>query len=371
MAKLPKYCGPARPSGLGYCWWQGKRKYFSGTPHGSLESIRQYDAFCQEISATMPTSRVTVAILVVRYLEFAAAHYGQTDEYRHLKSACSLLMCFPDLLVSGLSPGHLLQLRQKLIDAALGITTINQRIQRIQRILRWGVAEGLVPATVWQSCLAIDGLRRGRSAAGDPKTIAPVDPAHVLAVLPLLSPVVAAMVSLQRVTGMRTENLLALTPGQIDRRGQIWIYRPLRHKSSYRGRSLEILLGPEAQRILAPFLDRPGDCPCFSPKEADDWHRQRRQSSARIPGRQTRRQSRRLNPRYSRYSYRTAIRRACQRAGIAPWHPHQLRHLVATEIRQQYGLEHAKAYLGHADARVTERYAEIDRSHALDVATGR
>jgi integrase len=55
-----------------------------------------------------------------------------------------------------------------------------------------------------------------------------------------------------------------------------------------------------------------------------------------------------------------AIQRACRRAGIPAWSPHQLRHTRATLIRQVYGLEAAKAVLGHADTKITEIYAARD-----------
>ena len=45
----------------------------------------------------------------------------------------------------------------------------------------------------------------------------------------------------------------------------------------------------------------------------------------------------------------------------------QLRHTRATLIRQAYGLEAAKAVLGHADTKVTEIYAERDLGLAMRI----
>jgi integrase len=50
------------------------------------------------------------------------------------------------------------------------------------------------------------------------------------------------------------------------------------------------------------------------------------------------------------------------------WHPHQLRHTVATVIRKQFGLDAAKVVLGHRCAAVTEIYTEMDQSKAIEVA---
>jgi integrase len=40
------------------------------------------------------------------------------------------------------------------------------------------------------------------------------------------------------------------------------------------------------------------------------------------------------------------------------WHPHQLRHNAATELRKEFGLEAAQVVLGHRSLRVTEIYGE-------------
>src|SRR5262249_41459832 len=50
------------------------------------------------------------------------------------------------------------------------------------------------------------------------------------------------------------------------------------------------------------------------------------------------------------------------------WHPNQLRHSRATEVRRPYGLEGAQGVLGHAQADVTRVYAERDLALALKVA---
>jgi hypothetical protein len=97
--------------------------------------------------------------------------------------------------------------------------------------------------------------------------------------------------------------------------------------------------------------------------------------------------------RYRRNSYRNAVLRACDRAYPHPtlsaiktrrltegqraelaawrvahrWHPNQLRHTAATEIRARFGLEAAQAVLGHAKADVTQVYAERDLSKAVEV----
>ena len=47
------------------------------------------------------------------------------------------------------------------------------------------------------------------------------------------------------------------------------------------------------------------------------------------------------------------------------WHPHQLRHNAATELRKEFGLESARIILGHRSAAITEVYAELDQEKAI------
>jgi site-specific recombinase XerD len=43
------------------------------------------------------------------------------------------------------------------------------------------------------------------------------------------------------------------------------------------------------------------------------------------------------------------------------WHPHQLRHNAATNLRREHGVELARIILGHANVLATQIYAEADR----------
>ena len=67
-------------------------------------------------------------------------------------------------------------------------------------------------------------------------------------------------------------------------------------------------------------------------------------------------------------AYCWSIAKACFNAKVPHWHPHQLRHTRATEVRKTYGLEAAQVSLGHAQAKVTEVYAKRDLILASKVA---
>lgn len=60
--------------------------------------------------------------------------------------------------------------------------------------------------------------------------------------------------------------------------------------------------------------------------------------------------------------------RACKRASVEQWHPNQLRHTAATRIRAAFGLDAAQKILGHERADVSQVYADVAISVAIDVA---
>jgi len=49
------------------------------------------------------------------------------------------------------------------------------------------------------------------------------------------------------------------------------------------------------------------------------------------------------------------------------WHPHQIRHTLATELRKEYGLEGAQVVLGHRSLLATQIYAEKNAETAKKI----
>jgi integrase len=172
---------------------------------------------------------------------------------------------------------------------------------------------------------------------------------------------------------------MAMTTGEIDRSDTIWVFRPTRHKTLERGRSRAIAIGPRAQAVLTPWLRaNPGEF-LFQPREArqtQDAERRKGRKSPMTPSQRARKPlahpKRPPRSRYSRWSYNTAIARACDRAGIPQWAPNQLRHAAATRIRALYDLESAQVVLGHAKMCTTLIYAErhLGQAKAIAAAVG-
>jgi integrase len=259
-----------------------------------------------------------------------------------------------------------------MVDRGWCRSYINKQINRIRKMCAWATGEELVPLSSYQALTTVDGLRAGRSQAREKPPVGPVDDATVERTLPRLSPTVAAMVRIQRLTGMRPQEVVLMRAGEIDRSDPaLWVYRPSRHKNEHRGKERVIYLGPQAQALLAPFLGFGAGEPVFSPRRAEEHRRAEQRARRKSPLTPSQRArgpkpapARAVGDLYDDSSYRKSIRRACLKLGLPIWFPHQLRHTAASEIRRKYGLEASQAVLGHSELGTTQIYAEVDRTAA-------
>lgn len=136
--------------------------------------------------------------------------------------------------------------------------------------------------------------------------------------------------------------------------------------------------------MLEPFLDRPIDLPIFSPIDAAkersnkgrqarlEWNRLCREKIAEL-GEEAARQAgfikrygsykqakakpaRQPRPAYDRTSYRNAIIRACDAAGVPRFCPYQIRHTALQLADLAAGLDAAQAMAGHSSPNTTRRW---------------
>jgi integrase len=295
--------------------------------------------------------------LIAAYTEFARQYYLK-DEVPTAEVDCIIAALrrveelYGNKRCADFGPLAVQTVIQRMIDDDLSRKTINNNLNRIKRMFRWAVSRELVSSSVVDAIGCVDGLREGRSNARETEPVGVVPDDVVAATLPHLSSVVRAMVEFQRLTGCRPGEVCSIRPRDIDRSGEVWVYCPESHKTQHRGRDRRIFIGPKAQAILRPFLLRAADSFCFSPQDVTT-----RRSGSRPPG-----------VRYTANSYRYSIRRKCRQRGIESWAPNQLRHSAATEIRKLFGVEAAQVVLGHAEADVTQIYAERDYDLAARVA---
>lgn len=350
----------------------------------SPESQAEYNRLISEWTAggrRLPCHHdLTVVELVAGYIEFSHGYYRKngklTREYGHvLEILKTVKELYGTKNANEFGPLALKAVRQRMIDRGLSRKYINESIGRIRRCFKWAVENELIRPDVHHGLSAVSGLRKGRSEAHDCDPIQPVEDATVQTTLPHLPVVVADMVRLQRLMGCRPQDVCNLRPIDVDTSGDVWLYRPYTYKTENTGRPRILAIGPKGQDVLRPYLLREKETFCFSPEDSERkrrraQHEQRRTplSCGNRPGTNRKsKPSRTPGNRYSTESYRRAIHRGCDRAGIPRWSPNRLRHSAGTEIRARFGLEAAQVVLGHATADVTQVYAQRDLQKAIEV----
>jgi len=317
-------------------------------------------------------NHASVAEVILAYWQFAQTYYvknGEPSGHLHTvrKALRMLRTLYARTPAADFGPLALRALQQKMIDDGNARSYISCVCGAIRRVFKWAASQELVPVTVYQALATVPGLKRGRTSARETDPIGPVDDRVVDATLEHLDPILADMVRFQRLTAARPSEVCLLQPEDLDRSGEVWEYRPGAHKTEHHGRGRLILVGPRAQAVLTPYLLRPANAYCFSPREAVEKRHAERRTARRSPitpsqarRRRKTKPKRAPGPRYTPASYRQAIHRACDRARLQRWSPNQLRHSAGTEIRRKFGLEAAQVVLGHARADVTQLYAERD-----------
>jgi len=328
-----------------------------------------------------PLYTATVVELVVAYIRFADGYYRKdgrpTNEVRMIKAAMKIVrQLYGRTAAAEFGPLALQAVREAMIGKDWCRKHINKQVDRVKRCFKWATRQQLIPGGVYEALRCVDGLKRGRTTAREGGKVMPIGDADVLATIEHLPAVVGDMVQLQRLTGARPGEICDVRPCDVNRAGEIWEYVPESHKTEHHDRPRVIFIGQRGQQILLPYLLRAADAYCFSPREADNKRRAAQHDARRTPiscGNRpgsNRRQKPRRTPgeKYDSNSYGHAVRRAADKAGVAAWSPHRLRHTFATEVRKSFGLEAVQVCLGHSKADVTQVYAERDYALAARVA---
>lgn len=289
---------------------------------------------------------------------------------------------------------ELAQLRDRMIwredGSPRSVRTVNGRLAIIKQAARWAASErGFIPDAVAVAMSMVKPLVEGRCEARSTDAIRPVDEDVVARTIEAAPAVLGDMIRLMWYTGMRPGEVAIMRACDVEREGEVWIYRPSTHKTEHLAKSRVVALGPQAQRILSRYLDaiKSPAAYLFSPRSAQA---QRRHG---IP--------RGTSNVYTDESFRRALHYACDRAWPHPeleavlarhgykagarwrrehrdelrdwrrshhWNPNQLRHAWATRVRARFGVEAASTGLGHASIDTTLIYAERSLERAREVA---
>jgi integrase len=407
-----------KPSSLGVVTLNGKDHYLGPWPAHCKkppEAVRlAYDRLIAEWLAPGRQVRpepaedkagaLSVNEVMLAFICHAEQHYRREDgthtsELREFKAALKPLKdLYGTLDVPDFGPLKLKAVRQKMIDANLSRGVINQRIGRVVRMFKWAVSEEVAPESTWRSLTTVRGLEKGRTKARDTEPVKPVLEEVVNATLLFMLPQVRVMVELQRLTGMRPGEVRIMRACDLEMTGDVWLYRPAHHKTRHKGKERIVAIGPRGQEIIKPFLKLDTQAYLFSPKDAMEYRRALRRQNRKTKVQPSQVDRRKRNPRkrpgdyYQMTAYHHAVTKAidaantaqacdqckplkpeercanCKAAAIPHWHPHQLRHTHATEVRRRFGLEAAQVALGHSQAQITEVYAERDLALAANVA---
>jgi integrase len=358
---LPKY-RLHRRSGQAVVTLNGRDHYLG--PHGTAASRREYDRLLVEWVAggRLPlaqSSDLTIVELLATYAEFAREYYQGSGEFQNMLYALKPLKeLYGRTAAAEFSPLKIKAVRERMIESGLCRSEVNQRVGRIKRFFAWAVENEHVPPNVLHGLRAVRGLARGRTNAKENDPVRPVPEQFVDALEPHVSPQIWAMISLQRLTGMRPGEVTAMRTRDIDASEEAWVYAPPQHKSAWRGHERKIHLGPQAQEILKNWLRPVLDEPLFQPVEAETWRRQQLHERRKTPlscgnrpgTNRSAKPRRQPGSRYTARTYYVAIRRACFAAKVPVWSPNQLRHNRATQLRREHGRGEIGAREAWADA---------------------
>lgn len=331
-------------------------------------------------------SSLTINELILRYWqEYVDVTYvkdGKPTE-RQYAIRCALRpvkALYGETLAGEFGPRALRLVREKIVEdgiakrGGLNRKYVNELIGVIKKMFRWAASEELIDVSIHQSLMALENIRKCRdSRVTESRKILPAPEEDITTVLSFVSPQIAAMIQIQCLTGMRPDEVTIMRPCDIDQSGDVWMYTPESHKLDYMDFEKHLPLGPKAQAILLPWLDRESNAYLFDPREVvaaklterrkPDPNRKNKKSGH---SKRTRR-SRALRDHYDDESYCQAVERACKKAQVPKWTPGQLRHNAATKLRQRYGIEAARLILGHQSASTTEIYAEKNRNEAIEI----
>jgi len=377
---MPKNC---RDRNQAFSWHNGKRIYHG--VWGSSEAEKSYKRFLAALieSPVAPPqvggdTDVLVSELASAFLDNHESRMSNAD-YLNFKYALGYLVeVYGELAVNEFSPKKLKAVRSRMVKAGTFCrNTINKYTKYLKHVFAWGVAEELVNATVEHGLRVVKALREGEEGTFDHKEREPVPDDVIRRTLPFMPPTLRAMVLLQRLLGLRPNEIFKMRVGDIDtKRGNgLWYYVPGSYKTARFVGKIVFPMGKPEQKLIAPYLaGKKPEQVIFSPRTAMAERNAERRANRKTkitPSQEARDKERAAKPSYysefyNRDSYRQAIEHAITKGNkvlpedqkIPHWYPYLLRNSAATDIESEIGLDEAQAQLGHKTANMTRRYSK-------------
>ncbi len=339
-----------KPSGRAVAYVDRKAVYLG--PYESPESRKAYAALIDRLNSqpstlppqATPDTELTVADLCLAFIEREAPRYSRSERGCFLTAIRIVRQLFGETPVSEFGPLRFRVVRDAMIAGAKGTAlppepdgtaakdrkpwtreTANAQAKRIRRIFRWGVSWEMVSADVLQRLESVRSLAVGEVDKPDPPPRTAVSQAHIDAVRAVLRPFHRDVFDLLLLTGARPGEIFGLTGRMIERRqSDAWVAELSQHKTSRKGKRRVLVFNVQAQVILLRHFQADPEARLF-------------------PGR--------------RDNFGHVVKRACIRAKVPAFVPHQLRHTVATRLVDAVGIEGAQRLLGHSAAAMTAHYS--------------
>jgi integrase len=353
---------------------------------GGLRLPDDFDAYSIDARAaaildhTQPTLQadqpIQIRHLTASYREHIKTKYASDiRERRRLNLMCDELDKHDGGKLAGdYGPLSLQAQRERWVKSGKSRKYVNRLAGCIVRMFKYAVSQELIDTETWNRLQSVESLRAGQTEAPDRDDVKPVSIEMVRETAKHLSPVLKAMVRVHVATGMRPSEVCNIRPCDIDRSGEVWMFRPAKHKTANKGKRKAVPIIGDAREAITDYLNRDPQAYCFSPAESVAWWLATKRANRKSKVQPSQESRAKENPqkqpgeRYNATTYRQSIQRAAKRAKVEQWHPYQLRHLAGTVVRDALGIEAAQALLGHSKASMTEHYAKQNESKAIEAA---
>jgi integrase len=358
--KLPKL-RHHKSSNRGYVYINNQRVYLGFWPSFRLsppaEINRSYNMFIENLLnkgfpkpiSFKESNPKTVSDLCSLFIDSKTSS-GDRNNYLIIRKYISGM--FPKVKINDFGPHHLVELQKEFLAKNLTRQGINKRINLTRRIFRWGISQNLVMPSTMEFLRSVFPIKKG--SAKESKTRNPAKLPDVLKTLNFLHPILQSMVKIQFFTGMRPCEVCRMNLSDLDTsEPKCWWYRPLNHKTSWRGKGRAVPLTEKSIELIKNFLQKAqnNNGYLFSPK-----NRTKIQKNAKNF--------------YTTSEYGKAVRYAAFKAKVNPWSPNQLRKAAAQKLLEEHGIEAAAALLGHSCSEITRRhYAKQAENKAKMAAT--
>ena len=370
--------------------------------HGTEEADKAYRRFIAEwatigdaVTATNKTESRLIDELAVAFLAWAESVYGPSD-FGNFKTAIGIVLkYYTGTLVKDFDSSALIVVQEKFVKKGFARRYCNKLTSFVRKMFVWGVPRKYATSAVAGELKLVPSVHR-KLAKNRPRRKDVADET-VKRTLEYLNPTIADMVRVQRLAVMRPSEVCRMKVGEIDRSGEVWVYRPPIHKNSWRNDDDSqpdyirvIPLGKYEQSILVRRMAWKGaDDYIFTPAEAmrERWQLATSKRKTKVtPSQQRRKEERAKKPKrkyrecYSAISYAKAIKRTIEAVNeqlddmkIKHWTPYQLRHTAVTELTKMDGAgsDTARAVAGHKSLDVTMGYNHADEAIAIEAAKKR